>query len=137
MRVLDDLALLVGRFCAAALFLPAGISKMGKIAGFAGSLAAKGIPFPTLMAYLTVVVEVGGGLLLILGLFPRITAVVLAGFVVIATATSHVFWILPDPAAQAAQQIHFFKNVGIIGGLLFYFASGAGAFALGRKAAAV
>lgn len=133
MRVLDDLALLVGRLCMAALFLPVGIGKIGKIAGFAGSLATKGVPLPTLMAYLTIVVEVGGGLLLILGLVPRVAAVVLAGFVIIATATSHLFWLIPDPAAQAGQQIHFLKNVAILGGLLIYFAAGPGAFALGRR----
>lgn len=133
MRVLDNLALLVGRLCMAALFLPAGIGKVGNIAGFAGSLAAKGVPLPTLMTYLTIVVEIGGSLALILGLSPRLVAVVLAGFVMIATATSHLFWLLPDAAAQAAQQIHFFKNVAIVGGLLFYFASGPGAYALGRR----
>lgn len=136
MRILDDLALLVGRLCMAALFLPVGVDKIGGVAGFAASLAAKGVPMPTLMTYLTILVEVGGGLLLILGLFPRVVAVVLIGFTAIATATSHVYWLIPDPAAAAAQQIHFFKNAGLIGGLLFYFAAGAGAFALpfGRKA---
>lgn len=135
MRILDDLALLVGRLCMAALFLPAGTGKMGNVAGFAASLAAKGVPQPTLMSYLTIAVEVGGGLLLILGFLPRIVAVVLIGFVIIATATSHVFWVLADPAAASAQQIHFFKNVAIVGGLLFYFASGPGRFALDRSAA--
>ncbi|MFG1268136.1 DoxX family protein [Xanthobacter sp. DSM 14520] len=133
MRILDDLALLAGRLLMASLFLPAGIGKIGNVAGFAASLAAKGVPMPTLMTYLTIAVEVGGGLLLILGFIPRIVAVVLAGFVVIATATSHIFWLIPDPAAAAGQQIQFFKNAAIIGGLLVYFAAGPGRFALGRK----
>ncbi|MFG1301676.1 DoxX family protein [Xanthobacter sp. V3C-3] len=135
MRILDDLALLVGRLCMAALFLPAGIGKIDNVAGFAASLAGKGVPAPELMTYLTILVEVGGGLLLILGLLPRITAIVLIGFTIVATATSHVFWTIPDAAAAAGQQIHFVKNVGLVGGLLFYFAAGAGAFSVpfGRK----
>jgi len=133
LRILDDLALLAGRLLMASLFLPAGIGKISKVAGFAASLAAKGVPMPTLMAYLTIAVEIGGGLLLILGVIPRIVAVVLAGFVVIATATSHVFWTIADPGAAAGQQIHFFKNAAIMGGLLFYFVAGPGRFALGRK----
>lgn len=137
MRILDDLALLIGRLCVAALFLPAGIGKMGNVAGFAASLAGKGVPMPDLMAYVVILVEVGGSLLLILGLLPRLTAILLIGFTIVATATSHLFWTIPDAGAAAGQQIHFFKNVGIIGGLLFYFAAGAGAFAvpLGRQAA--
>ncbi|MFG1345371.1 DoxX family protein [Xanthobacter autotrophicus DSM 431] len=136
MRILDDLALLLGRLCMAALFLPVGIGKIGNIAGFSAMLAAKGVPMPELMTYLTILVEVGGGVLLVLGLLPRIVAVILIGFTAIATATSHVFWGIPDAGAAAAQQIHFFKNVGLIGGLLFYFAAGAGRFAVpfGRKA---
>lgn len=130
MRILDDLALLVGRLCVAALFLPVGIGKIGNVAGFAASLAAKGVPMPVLMTYVVILVEVGGGLLMILGLLPRLTAILLIGFTIVATATSHVFWTIPDAGAAAGQQIHFFKNVGIIGGLLFYFAAGAGAFAL-------
>ncbi|MFG1352788.1 DoxX family protein [Xanthobacter autotrophicus] len=133
LRILDDLALLAGRLLMASLFLPMGIGKIGNVAGFAASLAAKGVPMPTEMAYATIVVEVGGGLLLILGVLPRMVAVVLAGFVVIATATSHVFWTVADPAAAMGQQIHFLKNASIMGGLLFYFAAGPGRFALGRK----
>ncbi|MBN8914273.1 MAG: DoxX family protein [Rhizobiales bacterium] len=134
MRSLDDLALLVGRLCIAALFLPAGIGKLGNLAGFAGSLAAKGVPAPMVFGGLAAATEVIGGLLLIAGLWPRFTAIWLAGFTVVATLLSHLFWTFPE-AAQAGQQIHFFKNVAIIGGFLFYFAAGPGAFSLGRKKA--
>lgn len=132
MRTLDDLVLLVGRLFLAALFLPAGIGKLGNLAGFAGSLAAKGVPAPMVFAGLAAATEVIGGLLLIAGLFPRITALWLAGFTVVATALSHLFWTFPE-AAQAGQQIHFFKNVAIIGGFLMYFVAGPGAIAIGGK----
>ena len=76
-----------------------------------------------------------GPLLLIVGLFPRVTAIWLAGFTVVATVISHLFWTFPDAAAQSTQQIQFLKNVGIIGGLLVYFAAGPGAISLGGKKA--
>ncbi|MEP9354225.1 DoxX family protein [Xanthobacter sp. KR7-65] len=133
MRTLDDVALLVGRLCFAALFLPSGIGKLGNLAGFAGFLGSKGLPAPQVLAGLSAAVEIIGPLMLILGLFPRITAVVLAGFTVVATLVSHQFWAMPDAAAQSAQQIQFLKNVAIVGGLMLYFAAGPGPFALGKK----
>lgn len=135
MRILDDLALLVGRLCLAALFLPSGIGKLGNLAGFTGFLAGKGVPAPQVFAALAAATEVIAPLLLIVGLFPRVTAVWLAGFTVVATVISHLFWTFPDAAAQSAQQIQFLKNVGIIGGLLVYFAAGPGAISLGGKKA--
>lgn len=133
MRILDDLALLAGRICLAALFLPSGIGKIGNFAGFTGFLAGKGLPAAPVLAGLTVAVEIIGPVLLILGLFPRITAIVLGGFTLVATLVSHQFWTFPDAAAQSAQQIQFLKNVGIMGAMMLYFAAGPGPFALGAK----
>jgi putative oxidoreductase len=64
----------------------------------------------------------------VLGVFPRLTALLIA-FTVVATVISHSFWTFPE-AAQQAQQTQFFKNVAIIGGLLFYFVSGPGAYSV-------
>ena len=66
---------------------------------------------------------------LILGVAPRLTAVLLAGFTVVASLISHSYWTYPE-AQQAAQQTQFFKNAAITGGLLFYYVSGAGSFSL-------
>jgi hypothetical protein len=60
---------------------------------------------------------------------PRLTALLLIGFTLAASLISHSYWIFPAEA-QPAQQNLFFKNLAIIGVLLFYFASGAGAFSL-------
>jgi len=133
LRTLDDLALLVGRIFLAALFLPSGISKLSNLSGFTGFLAGKGVLLPQVLAPIAAATEVVGPLLLIVGLFPRATAIWMAGFTVVATMISHMFWTFPDAAAQAAQQTQFLKNVGIIGGLLIYFAAGPGAISLGRK----
>ena len=60
---------------------------------------------------------VGGGLLLATGKFPRIASSLLAASLVPTTAT-HQFWNETDPEAKQAQQIHFVKNVSLLGGLL-------------------
>lgn len=133
MHLLDDVALLLGRLFMAALFLPSGVHKATSLGEFTATLADKGIPNPTTLGLLAVAVEIGGPLALILGIASRLTAVILIVFVVVATMITHVFWLEPNAAGQAAQQIQFLKNLAIIGGLLFYFASGPGAIALERS----
>ena len=74
----DDLALLMGRVFVAALFLPHGFHKLMTFWSFAASLGAKGVPYSNAIAVLAVVAEILGPLTLILGLWPRGTALVLA-----------------------------------------------------------
>ncbi|WP_446665659.1 DoxX family protein [Flexivirga sp. B27] len=63
-------------------------------------------------------VHVVGGLLLATGKFPRVASSVLAATLVPTTLAGHPFWQEDDPAKRAQQQIHFFKNVSLFGGLL-------------------
>ncbi|HEV7648449.1 MAG TPA: DoxX family protein [Actinophytocola sp.] len=63
-------------------------------------------------------VKIGAGLALALGKFPRLASLLLAGSLVPTTAAGHRFWEYDDPQERAAQRIHFFKNVGLLGGLM-------------------
>jgi putative oxidoreductase len=130
MNRINDLALLVGRLLFAALFLPAGISKAMGFAAFSGSLAAKGMPYADAWAAAAVAIEVLAPIALILGVAPRVTALILIAFVIMATATSHRYWEFAEAAARRPQEVNFFKNGAILGGLLFYLASGAGKWSI-------
>jgi putative oxidoreductase len=141
MERVNDTFLLVGRLLIAALFLTAGIPKalQGYGGGFAKYLGALGVPYPEIVGLVAVAIEVLVPIALILGVFPRISALLLIAFVVVATGLAHRFW--EFPAGQelvrqwTAQQSSFLKNIAIIGGLLFYYVSGPGAWALaGRRA---
>ncbi len=61
-----------------------------------------------------------GGAALALGIKPRLAALGLAATLVPTTYVGHQFWKQTEPAARRGQQIHFNKNVAIIGGLLTY-----------------
>jgi putative oxidoreductase len=128
----NDVALLVARLAVAALFLPAGVGKLFGLSGFAAMLAGNGLPFPGLVAVLAVTAEIIGPIALILGIAPRLTAVLLIAFTLVASLIGHAFWTFPADA-QSAQQTQFFKNVAIIGGLLFYYVSGPGAFSISPR----
>ena len=123
---------LVGRLLLALLFLPAGFSKIGGFAGTVGYIATKGLPFPTLAAAIAIVVEVGGALALIVGFGTRWAALALAGFTLVATFFFHNFWGVPADQAMV-QQLMFFKNIAVVGGLLILAAHGAGGWSLDAK----
>src|SRR5262245_61778495 len=134
MQQVNDAFLLLGRVFLAALFLPSGISKALGFGTFAASLSAKGLPYPEAWALAAIAIEVLGPIALILGVVPRWTALALIAFVIMATATTHRYWEFADAAARRAQEISFYKNAGILAGLLFYFVSGAGAWSVaGRR----
>ena len=123
---------LVGRLLLALLFLPAGISKIGGFAGTVGYITSKGLPMPSVAAAIAIVVEVGGSLALIAGFGTRWAALALAAFTFVASFFFHNFWGVPTEQAMV-QQLMFFKNIAVVGGLLVLAAHGAGAWSLDAK----
>jgi putative oxidoreductase len=113
-----------GRLLIAALFLISGLGKIANPAQTQGYIASAGLPFPPLAYLVAVVIEVGGGVLLILGYQSRMVAGVMAAFTVAAALGFH-----RDFADQNAMA-HFLKNISITGGLLQIVALGAGSFSL-------
>ena len=63
-------------------------------------------------------VKIGAGVLLALGKFPRLSSLALAASIIPTTVVGHAFWEKSDPAEKAADQVHFFKNVSLLGGLI-------------------
>lgn len=106
-----------GRLALVALFLPAGVGKLSHLAGVAGLIASKGLPFPLAVAAVTAVFELAASLALLLGWQQRWTALALAVFTLLAGLLFHDFWTVAE-AQRMAQQQAFFKNIGIFGGLL-------------------
>ena len=118
---------LIGRILIALLFVPAGFGKIAGFAGTVGYIASKGVPFPELAAAAAVGVELGLGLLLLVGFQTRWAALGIAFFTVVITFIFHNFWDVP--AAQMVQQQQaFFKNIAVVGGSLTIAAWGAGAW---------
>ena len=120
---------LASRLLLAALFLPAGIGKLTGFAGTVGYISSVGLPLPTVAAAVAAAVEVLGALALIVGFGTRLAALALAIFTLVASFFFHAYWSLPADQ-QMMQQLMFFKNVGVTGGLLALAAFGAGGWSV-------
>ena len=124
---------LAGRLLLALLFLPAGIGKLTGFAGTVGYISSVGLPMPQVAAALALVVEIVGGAALIAGYGTRLAAIVLAVFTLVASLFFHNYWAL-SADQQMVQQLLFFKNIAVVGGLLTLAAWGAGAWSVdGRR----
>jgi putative oxidoreductase len=120
---------LVGRILLALLFVPAGFGKLTGFAGTVGYATAMGMPLPTVGVAIGLVIELAGGLALLAGFGTRFAALVLALFTLVASFIFHGYWALPADQ-QMMQQLLFFKNIGVTGGLLAFAAFGAGAWSV-------
>lgn len=131
-RTAQDAFTFVARLLLVALFLPAGIGKITGFEGTVGYIASVGLPMATAGAALAVLVEVAGGLALLLGFQTRLAALVLAGFTLVASYFFHAFWAVPADQAFVTQLL-FYKNIAVAGGLLALVASGAGGWSVDAR----
>jgi putative oxidoreductase len=114
---MDKLGLILGRFLLALIFVISGFGKIVHFADTATMMAGAGIPLAKVALVFTILIELGGGLLLITGFYVRYAALIMALFMVPVTLVFHKFWGLPNPEHDM-QLAHFIKNIAITGGLL-------------------
>lgn len=117
----------LGRLLIAAIFLYSGFGKIAAPAMTQAYITAAGLPLPVVAYALAVLVEVGGGILLVLGYQARIVALVMALFTIAAALSFH------NHFADQNQMIHFMKNLAMAGGLLQVVAFGAGNLSLDAR----
>ena len=127
MNKLYPFADLAGRLLISVIFILAGFSKIGGYAGTQAYMESQGVP--GVLLPLVIVTELGGGILVVLGLWTRYAALALAGFSILAAALFH------SNFSDQMQQMIFMKDVAMAGGFLFLVAHGAGALSLDARIA--
>jgi putative oxidoreductase len=130
----QNVVALIGRIMLALIFITSGFGKIGGFAGTAGYIASKGLPLASVVAALTILIELGGGLAIVLGFLTRWAALALAAFTVLAAVIFHAYWGVPADQVMG-QQINFWKNISIAGGFLVLAAFGAGGISIDAKRA--
>lgn len=125
---------LVARLSISLIFVLSGFSKITGWSDTAAYMVSKGMTAVPLFLALAIFIELGAGMMVMLGYRARLGALALIIFVIPTTIIFHNFWAL-QASEQQLQMIMFLKNLSILGGLLMIVAYGAGKFSLdGRRA---
>lgn len=118
---------LIARIFLSILFIIAGYGKLTAISGTAGYFAGLGLPLPTVTAVIVGLVELVGGLAILVGFQTRIAAAIVGLFTIGATLVAHMDF------SQAMNAMMAQKNLAIAGGLFILALHGAGLLSVDAK----
>ena len=132
MGLIEVLASLAGRILLTMIFLGSGINKITGWEATSNYMASAGMPYVPFFLTGAVILELVGGLLVLLGYRARIGAMMLLLFIIPATFIFHAYWNIPatESGQIFVQRIMFMKNLAIMGGLLMIISLGSGPFSL-------
>ncbi|MCA1711625.1 MAG: DoxX family protein [Actinobacteria bacterium] len=108
----------IARPLLATMFITGGADTLRNPGPRPDMVAKAGLSDPDKLVKINGITQLVGGLALATGRLPRLSALALAGSLVPTTYVGHPFWAETDKAAKAQQQIQFFKNISMLGGLL-------------------
>ncbi|MGC1298799.1 MAG: DoxX family protein [Alloacidobacterium sp.] len=106
------------------IFLLNGLNVIGQTLA-THEIAAHGVPVSFVPALImgARALQLIAGTCLVLGIYPRVSAIALLLFLIPATLMAHAFWQVADASLYPVQLINFFKNVCMAGGLVFIAAA--------------
>jgi putative oxidoreductase len=125
MTAIQTLSAPLGRLLLSLIFVVSGVGKIGAYAGTQAYMDSMGVP--GVLLPLVIILEVLGGLAIIVGWQARIVAFLLAGFCLLSAVLFH------GNIGDQGEQIQFLKNLGLAGGFLLIVAHGAGAWSLDNR----
>jgi putative oxidoreductase len=133
---MSDSVQAIGRVLVSLVFIVFGFIQITNIGDYIANPAigkfsalTDGVLAPAVIAYLVAAIDFLGGILILVGYQTRWAAMVLIAFVIGTLLVVHTFWMMDGPA-RAANQAHFYKNLAIIGALLFLINSGPGRYSV-------
>jgi putative oxidoreductase len=126
-----DWAALIGRILLSAIFIQTGFQKVTDFAGNVAYAAKYGVPMPEAAIVVAIVIELGCGLMLLAGFKARLAALAIAIFCVVAAFVFHRYWTMPADK-QLLDNIFFWKDLALAGGMLTVFAFGPGRLSLDK-----
>src|SRR5947209_7231010 len=120
----------LGRLFIALIFIRGGINKLGSIAATVATMRNYGIPYPDILVWGAIALELGGGLMLVAGLYARWVALALLFYTLSLALLFHAYWTASDPAAARTEANSFFGHLSMMGGMLLVVAFGPGAYSV-------
>jgi putative oxidoreductase len=124
---MSSVVAIVGRALMCAIFVEEGLAKLLAPAGAIGMMASHGLPLPMVTYIVVLIIEIGGGLAILLGFQIRAVAALMAVYCIATALIAHYH---PD---DQDQMIHFMKNICMAGGFLQLVAWGGGRYTVTRN----
>ena len=108
----------LGHLLLSGIFISGGAQAFMEPGGRVNKVADAGLPQPKQAVELNGASMVIGGALLGMGIVPKMAATILIGSLVPTTIVGHAFWKEENEVGRKNQSTQFFKNLGLLGGLL-------------------
>jgi putative oxidoreductase len=121
--------ILIARILLVILFVISGWGKLTNYGWAVSYMATTGTPAPQIAAVLAIAIELFVGIAILLGIFTRPLALLMALFTLVAAFIGHRYWTMTG-ADQYSNEMHFYKNISIVGGFLLLYITGAGKYSL-------
>lgn len=118
LKKLDNLFFILGRIMLGLYFIGPGLSKAFEFTATLALMKIKGVPFGLVLLPLTILIQLIGGIFLILGKNLRLASFTLFGLTIFINIFIHNFWALNGDPSQAHETQNFIKNLAIAAGLL-------------------
>jgi putative oxidoreductase len=134
MNIIENTCLLVGRLLMGIYFILPAINKIADFEGSSNYMAAHNVPMIPLLLVVTIIIQLGASGALIVGFKAKYAAFLLAGLTLVISIFMHNFWDYEEGMERAHELQNFFKNMGIVAGLLMVTGLGTGRFSLDRRA---
>ena len=121
------------RIILAVYFLLPGLMKFTQYDMHVEYMASHGMFLIPFFLILSGVIQVGGAAALFAGYQVRLVAFVLAGLTLVISLVMHDFWTMAEGLQRSHETQNFFKNMGIMAGLLALSSAGAGALSVDNR----
>lgn len=123
---------LLGRILIGHIFLLSGLNKIFHYSQTAAYMASKNVPMIEVLLVLSIIIEIGGALMIIFGWRAKLAASIFFLWLIPVTLMMHNFWMVPAPE-KMGQLINFQKNLVIMGTMLYILAFGPGPYSLRKN----
>ncbi|MDB1086605.1 DoxX family protein [Streptomyces sp. ACA25] len=117
-----DILVLIGRILFSVIFLSSAVGHFTQTKQMAGYARSRGVPSPELATVASGVLLAVGGLMVLLGIWPDLGALLLVLFLLPSAVLMHAFWKESDAGSRQAEMLHFNKDISLAGAALALFA---------------
>jgi putative oxidoreductase len=129
MNDINDAVILAARLFLATLFLIFGWRKLRDFSGTVRQMVQDGLPVPVLAAAVATFMEFPVAFAVAVGTFTRLSAALLVLYTLGTSFVEHRYWKVAG-ADQLDSMEAFYKNLGIAGGFLLLYITGAGKYSI-------